>query len=176
MNLTTTAMLMGTILVVTLAAPCQDPGAYLGPDGRLKHQVVLSEEQGGIAGPRVNDYVIEPDGSYTRRSYTRYVNKDGDEERRAESTRRGKLTAEQLGAIARELASREFDKLPSTIGEEAKANPRSVTITVGLKRITHFGAPRDGGEPASGDDPSHPRSRFAAVARAIRKAIDPPPK
>jgi hypothetical protein len=165
-----TQMVLVGMMLLTVSG--EGPEAYLEPDGLLKQAITLTEEQGGIAGPRVTVNAIEPDGSFTRRSYTRFVNKDGDEEKRGETVRKGKLTKEQLGTIARELTAQKFAALPSTIGTEVKVNPRSLAIDVGLKRCTLYGAPRENPDQPLADDPQNARGRFSILARVIRKALD----
>lgn len=174
MNLALKAMMVGAIIGQAGPASGQGPDTYLKPDGTLKEPLTLTVAQGGIAGPRVTIYSIDADGAYTRKSHTLVIDKDGDEQKRGESVRKGKLPKEKLGEIAKVLASQKFVELPDSIGTEAKVNARTTVIDAGCKRATLSSGPQDGPGQFKADDPSGDaaRDRFTAVARAIRETID----
>jgi len=148
----------------------QGVGDIMKPDGTLKHPITMIEEQGGFAGPKVTIYEIKADGSFVRKSYTRYVDKDGNEKKRGESTREGKLTKEHLDTVAKTLAEHKFVELPKKIGQEAKVNPRTVSIDYGEKRTTLSGDPV--GQPGKAAAESKEGARFSAVAEAIKSPIE----
>jgi len=166
----TTTIALGLSLGMVSIVSGPGPEDFLKPDGTLKHPLSMTEERGGIAGPRVTIYSIKPDGTYTRKSYTRFVDQNGDEKKRGESTREGKLGKEKLGEIAKALASQKFVDLPKQIGAEEPVNPHAIIIDLGEKRTTCSAGAQT--QPGQGADADQHWTRFKAVAEAIKAPIE----
>jgi hypothetical protein len=114
---------------------------YLTKDGKLTQTLKFSEEQGGIVWHPPSPLIIEPSGEWHE-----------------EPLRKGKLTTNQLVALAHQLAALDLLHLPNELGGPPQANPHSKRISFGDKGTTWY--TRKGLPP-----PEDPEA--AAVARFI---------
>lgn len=99
---------------------------YLNTDGTLRQPLVLRDAQGGFAGFTGWIWTIKPDGSWQRQSFLN--------EQVREADKSGKLSPEQLTALAAELAKQDLLKLPARIGGDPMVNPHIFTISFGEKQ------------------------------------------
>jgi hypothetical protein len=139
----TATFLTSVLLLVTMTSlgfSGQDVGAYLiEKDGRkaLKEPLSLREVQEGIAGKTAMVWTIEPSGAW--RVARARSNKDGSEHLTPVSS--GKMSLEQLEALAKVLADVNLTKLPEKTGHAAKVNPHEVILKFGQKTATLEGLP-----------------------------------
>ena len=144
-----------TFFAVVLAVPvwafaCDDMATYLNSDGSLRHEIVLKEERGSIAGSRETTLKIEPSGIWTRDAYTVYVDENGVKSTFGHESQSGKLGNDELLEIARVLAAEQFHDLPAAAGRPSKVNATKKTLTFGKLKATVNGGPGsiDNGDPA----------------------------
>src|SRR5262249_33694158 len=153
-------------------------------DGKLhlKHRLVLREEQLGFAGVSGRMWVIEPDGRW------KLVDLQPAGSGKVQETTRqsGRLTANQLGALAKGLASQDLTGLPNKIGEAPKVNPHRIVLKLGEKQMVLNGiVPRRSRQTTirelitkSAPKPEAPGSkhwnRWAAVVHAVESHASAP--
>jgi hypothetical protein len=132
--------------------------------GRLAEELVIRDSQGGFAGFSGWIWTIEPDGGWRREPF---LNEDV---RKADQT--GKLTAEDLAALAKDLEEHGLLKLPENIGGEPMVNPHVFTITFGkLQSQLVLGAGAELPEPEGKGKPKG-ADRFAAIVRAVKARVE----
>src|SRR5918992_1297616 len=95
---------------------------YLTKDGKLTHMLKLEDTQGGIAGFTGTARIIEPSGEWR----TERIPPD-------ELLSKGKLTTNQLVALAHQLDALDLLNLPNELGETPQANPHILDISFGDK-------------------------------------------
>lgn len=134
---------------------------YLDEDGKLRHDLVLKDAQGGFAGFSGQIITIEPDGSWRRQPF---LNANV---RKAEAE--GKLESEKLTAVAAQLEKFDFNSLPEKMGKPTGVNPHVFTISFGKRAVSLTLAA--GAELPKADDGDAPQARFAAIAHAILGAV-----
>jgi hypothetical protein len=133
------ALILGGAMMA-LAHGSEELSTYLvEKDGQkaLKEPLTLREEQGGIAGITGTMWVIEPSGQWRVVRFSPH--KDGTE--KLVTRQSGKLTPEQLTALAKSLASRDLVGLPEMTGRENKINRHCYILKFGQKTATLAGVP-----------------------------------
>lgn len=138
-----------------------DDGAFLTPEGTLKHSLVLRDAQSGFAGESGQIWTISSDGSW---KVTPFLNRNI-----RDATASGKLSGKQLGEIANSLAQAKFNELPNRIGKFTGANPHTVSIKFGEQQAALV---MRGGIslPAQVDSKTH-EQRFASLVHALRSKL-----
>jgi hypothetical protein len=158
------AFLIAVILLIVSAARARDkPDDYLTKDGQLKDRLEVLELQGGFAGFTGTYYVIEADGSWSTGAVL-----PGN--KRGEAKAKGKLTAEQLASLAKDLARHELASLKNH--GEPVVNPRVVEIRFG--KSTAVLQPERG--KAAPEEDKAVRARYAGIAEAVRGLAKEPKK
>ena len=139
----TASFLTSVLLLVIVTGPGfggQDVSAYLTEkDGRkaLKEPLSLREVQTGIAGKTATVWTIEPSGEW--RIARARSDKDGSEHLTPVSS--GKMSPEQVEAMAKVLADVNLAGLPQKTGHAARVNPHEVVLKFGKKTATLEGLP-----------------------------------
>jgi hypothetical protein len=128
---------------------------YLTADGKLKERVEVRELQGGFAGLTGTYYAVEADGSWsTGQRLPR--NKKGD------AKASGKLSKEQVAALAKDLARHQLASLTSH--GESMVNPKVTEIDFGKKTLALQPRPGKGGA----DEDKAVRARYQGIADAVK--------
>jgi hypothetical protein len=104
--------------------------AYFTKDGKLTHTLKLEDTQGGFVGFTGSARIIEPSGEW------RIERVGPPQVVTAELLSEGKLTTNQLAALAHQLASLDLLNLPNELGSPPQANPHLKTISFGDKGTT----------------------------------------
>lgn len=138
-----------------------DRGAFLNPDGTLKHSLVLRDAQSGFAGESGQLWTIETGGSW---NVSPFLNRNV-----RDATASGKLSQKQLREIADVLAKAKFNELPNRMGKFTGANPHTFSVKLGEKQVALV---MRGGMPllAAGEAKTA-EQRFAAVVNAVRSKL-----
>jgi hypothetical protein len=141
--------------------------SFLTKDGKLTERIVYKVSQSGFAGVTGFFWTIEPDGSWTRRSF---INRTV---RKVDS--KGKLTAKQLQQLATVLSKNQARKLPLKLGSKPMVNPRIVSLTVGKRESkyivrggTNLPKPKAAGKTE--------QDRFLRVVSTIQQLLKTGPK
>jgi hypothetical protein len=130
----------------------EGPADYL-KEHKLKERLEVRELQGGVVGFTGTFTVIEPDGAWS----TGPVLQD----KAGEPKAKGKLTAEQLALLAKDLSRYDLLTLPKQ--GEPVVNPRVVKITYG-KTISEL-------QPSPGKDAEADkaiRARYTGIVAAVK--------
>jgi hypothetical protein len=145
-----------------------EPGDYLTKDGKLKEVVTFRKDTVGELAARVGKgdaWVIEPTGDWT-----------------SQAGARGKLSAEQLAALAQHLATQDFQSLPQTQGYKLTIDEshQRVMIGFGKKSVTFnlkWGESPIDYLPKPGDPQAAAWSRFVALELVLTQLLPsgPPP-
>ncbi len=164
------------ILFCAGAAHSEDDSIIIvrGGKAELKYELVLREEQGGVAGLRGTRWSIKPDGSWEVAKFKVVQSED----RVLENTRRkGKLTLEQVQSLVRELKSEKLLDIRSHLGTEEGINPHRYILIFGNHKIALEGVEtrREGnirdnilsGSPPMDQESARDRDRFANIASLI---------
>ena len=145
-----------------------EPGDYLTKDGKLKEVLTFRKDTVGELAARVGKgdaWVIEPTGDWT-----------------SQAGARGKLSAEQLAALAQHLATQDFHSLPQTQGWKLAIDETHQRVVIGFgKNSTTFNL--KWGEspidylPKPGDPQAAAWSRFVALELVLTQLLPsgPPP-
>jgi hypothetical protein len=173
------------VMMTSLGFGGQDVKAYLTEkDGRnaLKEPLVLREVQEGIAGKTATVWTIEPSGEW--RVARARSEKDGSE--RLTPVSSGKVSPEQIAALAKVLADVNLAGLPEKTGRAGKINPHEVILKFGQKTATLEGLqPRRNLKvaelirtSASAHDAAEAQiwERFAHVVQAVESHCQEPKK
>jgi hypothetical protein len=143
--------------MVSPATAGKDTGDYLTADGQLKEVLELRDVQGGFAGFTGSLWKVEKNGQWKK--YQVFNQKLTEKED-------GKLTKDQLQALAKELAK--FDMLTLKNTSFKGANPHKVTITFGEYSRT---LAMTGGQPLPKADVNSEEGRFAGVVQEILSVL-----
>ena len=138
---------------------------FLTEDGKLPDTLTLQDGQGGFAGITGSIWTVRPDGSWDRK---RFINA-----RMNKPDQQGKLTANQLQALADVLAHAQAYKLPDQLGKFRGANPHVVTLTWG-KRKCAWTLPPGSPMPKYQELPGGkltPEDSFAEIAQFLRSTL-----
>lgn len=140
---------------------------YLTPEGKLAQPLTVVLAQGGFAGFTGTKWGIEVDGAWTQSDI-----------HGAQHTPRanGKLSAEELKAVAERLAELDLLGLPRQAGEYRGANPSVVEIRFG-DRSAELTLPPGGNPAVPGDDgePSE-EQRFGGILQTVKALLVAPEK
>ncbi|MBW3540996.1 MAG: hypothetical protein KY476_12055, partial [Planctomycetes bacterium] len=93
--------------------------------GRLREPLVLKDAQGGFAGFSGYIWTISPEGNWRREPF---LNRDV---RQPDAL--GRLSGEELRALADALAEAHFLKLPPKLGDEPSVNPHIYELKFGQR-------------------------------------------
>lgn len=143
-------------VTLTLSVQAEGPADYL-KAGKLAQRLEVLELQGGFAGFTGHYAIVEPDGSWTT----------GDvlpSERIGPAKAKGKLTADQLATLTKELAKHNLATLPKH--GETETNPVVVRITFG-KTVSEL-QPLPG--TAKPEVDRAVRARYAGIVAAVKAA------
>ncbi|MEO1999330.1 MAG: hypothetical protein ABGZ17_29145 [Planctomycetaceae bacterium] len=125
-------VMVKTLKVVDQQAPppvkASQADDYLTPEGLLRQVVELKDAQGGFAGMSGHIWLVLQNGQWTRRPFLNRTKRSPDAQ--------GQLTADELRALAGQLARCRVEKLPGRIGGASGANPHLVTIRYGRQQST----------------------------------------
>jgi hypothetical protein len=138
----------------------EGPADYL-KEHKLKERLEVRELQGGFAGFTGTYTVIEPDGTWNTGPVL-------PQDKVGEPKAKGKLTAEQLALLAKDLAKHDLLTLPKQ--GEPVVNPKVVKITYG-KAVSEL-------QPGPGKDAEADkaiRARYTGIVAAV-KALCVEPK
>jgi hypothetical protein len=186
MKLTTHILTCCALIVMfSLSASSSDPqDEYLKENGgqpALKNRLVLREEQAGFAGVSGRMWVVEPDGRWSVMD----IKPAGTGKVRETTRQSGKLTPEELTALAKDLAAHNLVGLPKNVGELVRANPHRIILKFGDKETILNGiAPRRKAEETTREiiEKSTPKqdevagkiwSKVAALAHSIEGRTAP---
>jgi hypothetical protein len=129
---------------------------YLTKDGSLAQQLKVVELQGGFAGYTGTQLTIAPDGSWI--SETLFNQKITPKDK-------GKLSNKELAKLGAILEKYSLAKLPAESGKKPGANPHTITIEFGKKKVSLVG------QTPPQLDPKNPtgtaESRFAGITGGI---------
>jgi hypothetical protein len=165
--------LAGDEIAKDASKPANPPGGtgeYLTKDGELKEAVTFRKDSVGLVTPerfgKEEVWVIEPAGDWTNQSGAR-----------------GKVTAKQLAALARHLATQDFYSLPDTLGHKVPKideGYQRVVIGFGKKSATFNlqpGSTPIDYLPKPGDPLASAWSRFVALEHDLSRLLTagPPP-
>ncbi|MDP6115155.1 MAG: hypothetical protein QGF00_28955 [Planctomycetota bacterium] len=135
------------------AVPCRRSGYYLTKDGNLKKAVTVRIGARQIFAPPDEVWIIEPSGEWAWKF----------------TDSKGKLSAKQLAALARHLATLDFNSLPKTQGYQPKESSGGygyVVIAFGKQEAAFYaksGKSRADYLPKPGDPKAAAWSRFTAL-------------
>jgi hypothetical protein len=159
------------------ASPCRAGNVkdyYLTEDSKFKEKLTLSNVSHVDNAGRVsntNTWVIETTGEWTQT--TSGIN-FGIVAPRPNLVAKGKLTAQQLAALAQHLATQDFNKLTPQLGLPMPNGPyRSTTIRFGKKQTTlnTLGGSLTEGMPKAGDRKADDWSRFVALTLVLQNLL-----
>ena len=143
-------------VTLTLSVHAEGPADDL-KAGKLPQRLEVLELQGGFAGFTGSYAVVEPDGSWA-------VGQMLPRNQRGEPKAKGKLTAEQLTTLAKELAKYDLATLPKH--GEPETNPKVTRITFG-KAVSEL-QPKPGTATPEADKAI--RARYAGIVAAVKAA------
>ncbi len=138
-------------------------GDFLTENGTLSEALVLRDAQEGFVGVAGEILTIEPMGAWT---VAKFIN---DEVR--EPHRKGQIDREGLARLAKVLASRNFNQLPSQFGRDVKVNRHLLEVRFGGKKtvlVLDPGEALKGATPPRNDPETAAWERFIAVVEAIK--------
>ena len=153
-----------SLACATQAAP---RNKFLTDDGKLTNTLTLKDGQGGFVGTTGSIWTVRPDGSWDRK---RFINARIDK-----PDQQGKLTAEQLQALANVLAHAQIHKLPAQLGKLRGANPHVVTLTWGKRKCVWTlppGSPMPKYQELPGGKLT-PEDGFAEISQFLRSMLKP---
>ena len=140
-----------------------NPNPYLAAKGRLKHTLQMLKTEPGQDGRRGTVWIIEPSGEWQVVPFVK--DRPGDK-----ILRKGKLTPNQLLALANHLAAQDLLHLPKDFGVGLPVNPHLITIRFGEKSTTldcgTFADPTEAA-PSPRDPQAAAWSRVVALAFVI---------
>lgn len=133
--------------------------------------ITLREEQNGIGGTNVREWVIEKAGKWRLTTYQLDEGKEIPESRKEKI---GKLSAERLAEFQKFLEKQSISTLPERFGTPAPVNDRSYTVRYACKEVRIVGVgPASGGsvksaiQKAAGSQASADAQRLAEVVQAV---------
>jgi hypothetical protein len=136
---------------------------YLAAKGRLKQTLQMLKTEPGQDGRQGTVWTIEPSGEWRVVPFVK--DRPGDK-----ILRKGKLTPNQLLALANHLAAQDFLRLPKDFGVGLPVNPHLITIRFGKKSTTfdcgNFADPTEAA-PSPKDPQAAAWSRVVALAFVI---------
>ena len=142
---------------------------------QLKENLVLKEEQGGIAGRTVRTWTVQPSGAWTFVQVL--VDPNGAEIAGTRKELKGTLDQRDVKELAKALAAKDLAGLPGALGQKSKVNPHSYVLGFGKRESRIDGAlPRRGepiqeniirSAPVKDAAEQNPWRRFADIAHVI---------
>lgn len=146
-----------TPLTALLAALVIPAAASQDKDAKLKEALQVRDVQGGVAGFTGKAFKIQPSGKWEE--YTVRGNS-------VTPLRNGKLSKQDLAALAEEVNKYDPATLKSEGKSKPKANPRVITITYG-KKTAKLTLNTDLPSP----DADTNEGRFAGLVAAVQEAV-----
>jgi hypothetical protein len=141
-------------------------------DGKLKEKLILSyvhnaDRNGRSSGSTI--WTIETSGEWTQ---TLWDMNFGIRPPRSKVVAKGKLTPEQLTALAQHLATQGFNTLPDRVGSEFTLDTWSLSVSVKFGKKTATLETMTGslteGRPEAGDPRANDWSRFVTLALVMQ--------
>lgn len=154
------AIALGCVLTATAADKAD---SYL-KDGKLTQTLEVNDVQGGFAGFTGKQWVVEPSGEWRISSV---FNK------RLTVEKKGTLTKEQMGALAKDLAKYDLAGLAGKTEGKVMVNPHVVTIKFGKDEAT-LNLPAGEALPKAGADTVS--GRFSGIAGVVSELLKEPKK
>lgn len=132
-------------------------------DGKLTDQLKIVQLQGGFAGVTGVQFTVAPDGTWTsERIFNQKITPKN----------KGKLSEKDLAKLGAILEKYDFAKLPAKSGKQPGANPHTITIEFGKKKVSLVGQrpPKLDPKNATGTV----ESRFAGILEGVSGLLMPP--
>lgn len=162
---TALVMALGLLTVAPLAGLAEEKqkasNKYLTKDGKLTHELEVTEREGSGLGGKSRRWTVKPDGSWEKAVRDVGV-----------KTTEGKLSKEQLAELAKAMETYKLDALKSQRDKRNDGKDYQLTYGSGFKVVRNVSTNGPLGKP----DEKTMKGRYAGIVATLEKLLKDPEK